>query len=248
MFDNGPMPRLFYDVQSISAIISLSLITGLISISVLLDTLLFKKEYRTMEINLMELESRHAHDLLTSSIIPRPIAWVSSINKDGQTNLAPFSFFTGVSWSPPILAFSVVNRSDGTIKDTVINIKEIPEFVVHIVSVDHLSIMEFSAKSLPYGSDEHSIKGIHWLPAKKIKPYRIEEAKVSFECILERIVTVSEGPDAGNLILGRIQLVHVRDDLLKNGREVEWLALDVLGRLSGNRYCAVRSVIESETN
>ena len=201
-----------------------------------------------MEINLMDLEPRNAHDILTSSIIPRPIAWVSSINKDSQTNLAPFSFFTGVSWSPPILAFSVVNRSDGSMKDTVINIREIPEFVVNIVSVELLSIMEFSAKSLPYGSDKHSIKGIHWIPAKKIKPYRVQEAKISFECTLERIVTVTEGPDAGNLILGRVQLVHLQDHLLKNKKEIDWLGLDVLGRLSGNRYCAVRSVIESESN
>ena len=200
-----------------------------------------------MEVNLMELESRHAHDLLTSAIIPRPIAWVSSVNRHGQANLAPFSFFTGVSWSPPILAFSVVNRSDGNLKDTARNIREVPEFVVNIVSVPLLSTMEYSAKPIPYGTDETSIAGIHWLPSKKIKPNRIQEARIAFECTLERIVTVSEGPNAGNLILGRIQLVHVRDDLLKNGREVDWLALDVLGRLSGNRYCAVRSVIESET-
>ena len=201
-----------------------------------------------MEINLMELEPRHAHDLLTSSIIPRPIAWVCSINQDGQMNLAPFSFFTGVSWSPPILAFSVVNRSDGSMKDTVKNIRMVPEFVVNIVSVDLLSPMEYSARSIPYGTDESSINDIHWLPSKRIKPCRIQEAKISFECTLERIVTVSEGPNAGNLILGRIQLVHVRDDLLKNEREVNWLGLDVLGRLSGNRYCTVRSVIESESN
>lgn len=201
-----------------------------------------------MEINLMELEPRHAHDLLTSCIIPRPIAWVSSINKAGQTNLAPFSFFTGVSWSPPILAFSVVNRADGTMKDTAKNIREVPEFVVHIVSVDLLATMEYSAKPVPYGTDETSITDIHWLPSKMIKPHRIQEAKIAFECTLERIVTVSEGADAGNLILGRIQLVHVRDDLLKDERAVDWLALDVLGRLSGNRYCSVRSVIESETN
>lgn len=201
-----------------------------------------------MEINLMQLESRHAHDLLTSSIIPRPIAWVSTINKEGQANLAPFSFFTGVSWSPPILAFSAVNRSDGTKKDTVKNIHLVPEFVVNIVSVDLLSTMEYSARSIPYGTDESSIMGIHWLASRKIRPYRIQEAKISFECSLERIVTVHEGPDAGNLILGRIQLVHVRDELLKNDREVDWQRLDVLGRLSGNRYCAVRSIIESETN
>ncbi|MFB3884175.1 MAG: flavin reductase family protein [Thermodesulfobacteriota bacterium] len=196
-----------------------------------------------MEINLMELDPKWAHDLLTSAIIPRPIAWVSSVNKDGQTNLAPFSFFTGVSWSPPILAFSVVNRSDGTMKHTVMNIREVPEFVVHIVSVDLLSPMEYSSKPIAYGADETAITGIHWLSSKTIKPRRVQEAKVAFECALVRIITVGEGADAGNLILGRIQLVHVRDDLLKNGREVDWLGLDVLGRLSGNRYCAVRSVI-----
>ena len=201
-----------------------------------------------MEINLMELEPRHAHDLLTSSLIPRPIAWVSSINRKGQTNLAPFSFFTGVSWSPPILAFSVVNRSDGSPKDTVINIREVPEFVVHMVSVELLEIMEYSARSLPYGSDRDSIEGIHWVPAKRIRPYRIREATISFDCTLERLVSVGEGPDAGNLILGRVQLAHFRDELLKDEREVDWKGLDVLGRLSGNRYCDVRSVIESETN
>jgi flavin reductase (DIM6/NTAB) family NADH-FMN oxidoreductase RutF len=120
-----------------------------------------------MEVNLMELESRHAHDLLTSAIIPRPIAWVSSVNRHGQANLAPFSFFTGVSWSPPVLAFSVVNRSDGTLKDTARNIREVPEFVVNFVSVPLLSTMEYSAKPIPYGTDETSIAGIHWLPSKR---------------------------------------------------------------------------------
>ena len=201
-----------------------------------------------MEINLMDLEPRHAHDLLTSAIIPRPIAWVSSINCAGQTNLAPFSFFTGVSWAPPILAFSVVNRSDGSVKDTVVNIREVPEFVVNMVSVKLLSVMEFSARPLPYGTDRHAIKGLHWIPAKKIKPYRVQEARVSFECTLERIVAVGRGPDAANLILGRVQLVHVQDHLLKNPKAVDWQGLDVLGRLSGNRYCAVRSVIESGTD
>jgi len=86
------------------------------------------------------------------------------------------------------------------------------------------------------------------VPSTCIGPLRVQEAKIAFECTLERIVTVSEGPNAGNLILGRVQLVHVRDDLLKNGREVDWRGLDILGRLSGNRYCRVRSVIESEKN
>ncbi len=201
-----------------------------------------------MEIDLMKMEPRKAHDLLTSCVIPRPIAWVSTINHEGKPNLAPFSFFTGVSWYPPILAFSAVNRSDGTKKDTVINIEKAPEFVINIVSVDLLRAMEYSARPLPYGEDESLIEDIRLIPSEKVKPYRVAEARIVFECTLERIVRINEGADAGNLILGRVQLLHVRDDLLGNGRDVDWAALDALGRLSGNRYCTVRSVIESETN
>lgn len=201
-----------------------------------------------MEIDLTKLEPRHSHDLLTSSIIPRPIAWVSSINEDGQSNIAPFSFFTGVSWAPPIIAFSVVNRSDGTKKDTVINIQKVPEFVVNIVSVDQLSLMEATAKPIPYGEDEFFLNGIHLVPSKKIKPHRIQEAKISFECCLERIVRVTEGPDAGNLILGSVKLVHIEDQLLKNKNEVDFQILDALGRLSGKYYCTTHSAIEGNKN
>ena len=201
-----------------------------------------------MELNLSQLEPRHAHDLLTSAVIPRPIAWVSSINREGQVNLAPFSFFTGVSYAPPVVAFSVMNRADGTEKDTLVNIRQVGEFVIHIVSVEHLHSMEVTAGPIPYGADESMVSGIYLLPSKTIKPYRIQEAKVAFECTLEKIVCVGEGPCAGNLILGRIQLAHIQDDILVNGREVDSGKLDALGRLSANRYCTIRDVIVSERN
>ena len=207
-----------------------------------------ERKETALELDLRSLDARHAHDLLTSCVIPRPIAWVSSINRQGETNLAPFSFFTGVSWSPPILAFSVVNRADGSVKDTVLNIEAVPEFVIHLVSVDLLGAMEYSAKPIPYGEDEALVEGIHLVPSRTVGPLRIREAKAAFECKLERIVRVNEGANAGNLILGQVQLMHVSDGVLLNGREADWKALDALGRLSGNWYCAVRSVIESETN
>lgn len=195
-----------------------------------------------------ELKPRHAHDLLTSSIVPRPIAWVSTINTKGKPNLAPFSFFTGVSWQPPVLAFSAVNREDGSKKDTVINIEESKEFVINMVSIDLLHPMECSARAIPYGEDLTLIKGITLVPSKTVRPPRIDEARVSFECTLDRIVSVSEGANAGNLIIGRVLLMNVRDELVKNGREVDWHGLDALGRLSGNRYCSTQSIIESETH
>jgi flavin reductase (DIM6/NTAB) family NADH-FMN oxidoreductase RutF len=201
-----------------------------------------------MEIDLRLTEARHAHDLLTSSIIPRPIAWVSSVNRNGETNLAPFSFFTGVQWHPPVLAFSVVNRADGTKKDTVLNIEQTREFVINLVSVDLLEPMELSAKPIPCGEDERVVKGIRLIPSKTVKPYLIREAKVNFECVLERIVCADEGANAGNLILGRVQLMHVQDDLVIGNREIDWRGLNALGRLSGNRYCIIDSVVESEQN
>jgi len=193
------------------------------------------------------LEVRQIHDLLTNCIIPRPIAWVSSITNNGKTNIAPFSFFTGIQWYPPVLAFSVVNRENGTKKDTVINIEQTGEFVINIVSVDLLKVMEHSAKPIPYGEDEDYLKDINLHPSKTIKPCRIQESKVSFECILDRIVCVDEGANTGNLIIGRVQLAHIRDDLI-DGHEVNWHGLNVLGRLSGNRYCSIESIIESEKN
>ncbi|SDM80401.1 NADH-FMN oxidoreductase RutF, flavin reductase (DIM6/NTAB) family [Acetanaerobacterium elongatum] len=195
-----------------------------------------------------DLKPRHAHDLLTSSIIPRPIAWVSTINAKGAPNLAPFSFFTGVSWYPPVLAFSAVNREDGSKKDTVINIEETKEFVINLVSKDLLHPMECSAGPIPFGEDITFIKGITLAPSKTIRPSRICEARVSFECVLDRIVSVSEGANAGNLIIGRVLSMYAQDEIVKDEREIDWQGLDALGRLSGNRYCTIQSIIESETH
>jgi flavin reductase (DIM6/NTAB) family NADH-FMN oxidoreductase RutF len=89
-----------------------------------------------VQIDLFSLEPRAAHDLLTSAVIPRPIAWVSSLSREGQINLAPFSFFNGVAWHPPTLCVSVVNRQDGSRKDTVQNIEETKQFVVNMVTED----------------------------------------------------------------------------------------------------------------
>ena len=102
-----------------------------------------------MEIDLGALAPRDAHDVLVSALIPRPIAWVSSISGQGQVNLAPFSFFCGVTWSPATLGFSVVNRSDGSRKDTIVNIEETGQFVVNMVSHDLAGRMVRTASSLP---------------------------------------------------------------------------------------------------
>jgi flavin reductase (DIM6/NTAB) family NADH-FMN oxidoreductase RutF len=108
--------------------------------------------------------------------------------------------------------------------------------------------MEISARRIPPGEDLRHLQGVTFAPCVTIRPPRIVEAKVAFECQLDRIVTIGDGAGGGNLILGRIQRMHVADDLVTGSREIDWRGLNPLGRLSGNRYCDIHSVIESETH
>ncbi|MEW6264156.1 MAG: flavin reductase family protein [Thermodesulfobacteriota bacterium] len=198
-----------------------------------------------MEVDLGKIPSREAHDLLTSAIIPRPIAWVSSINAQGQINLAPFSFFTGITWSPPTLGFSVVNRSDGSRKDTIRNIEATSNFVVNMVSQDLASRMVETSATFPYGTNEADEAGIPLIQSTFIAAPRVKESRVAFECALERIVVIGQGANAGNLVLGAILLVHIQDEVLVAGKTVDPMKFDVIGRLSGGAsFCTVKSTFE----
>src|SRR4030042_3238043 len=174
-----------------------------------------------MEIDLSTLPAREAHDLLTSALIPRPIAWVSSVSAQGQINLAPFSFFTGITWCPATLGFSVVNRPDGSRKDTICNIEETRNFVVNMVSQNLASRMVETSATLPHRVNEAKKAGIPLIQSKVVAAPRVKEARVAFECALDRIVTVGNGAYAGNLVLGTILLVHIKDELLEAGKTVD---------------------------
>ena len=197
-----------------------------------------------MEIDLSTLQAREAHDLLTSALIPRPIAWVSSVSAQGHINLAPFSFFSGITWCPATLGFSVVNRPDGSRKDTIRNIEETKNFVVNMVSQDLASRMVETSATLPHGVNEAQKAGIPLVQSKTVVAPRVKEARVAFECALDRIVTVGNGAYAGNLVLGSILLVHIKDELLEGGKTVDPVRFDVIGRLSGTRYCRTDSVFD----
>ncbi len=197
-----------------------------------------------MEIDLGALAPRDAHDTLIGALIPRPIAWVSSIGSQGQVNLAPFSFFCGVTWSPPTLGFSVVNRSDGSRKDTIVNIEETGQFVVNMVSHDLAGRMVKTAASLPRGVSEADEAGVALAPSRKVSAPRVKDARVAFECALDRVVTVGQGAHAGNLVLGKILLVHVRDGIVEEGKGIDPLRFDAIGRLGGARFCRMQDIFE----
>jgi flavin reductase (DIM6/NTAB) family NADH-FMN oxidoreductase RutF len=197
-----------------------------------------------MEIDLNTLTARDAHDLLSSALIPRPIAWVSSISAKGQINLAPFSFFSGITWCPATLLFSVVNRPDGSRKDTIRNIEETRNFVVNMVSQDLASRMVKTSTTFPHGINEAQEAEIPLTSSTIVPAPRVKESRVAFECGLDRIVTVGKGAYAGNLVLGTILLLHIKDDVLDAGKIVDSIKFDVIGRLSGTRYCRTGSVFE----
>jgi flavin reductase (DIM6/NTAB) family NADH-FMN oxidoreductase RutF len=197
-----------------------------------------------MQLDLSQLRPRDAYAWMISTILPRPIAWVSTISLSGQSNLAPFSFFQGVTANPPTLMFVPVNTRDGTKKDTVRNIEEVPEFVVNLVSFELAEQMNACAAMLPYGESEFEKFGIESVPSAHIRPRRVAAAPVAFECTLDRIIQLGEGPLAANVIFGRIHVTHVSDAVLGPDGKPDAGKLDLIGRLGGEAYTRTQDRFE----
>ncbi len=183
------------------------------------------------------LDPQACYKLLIGSVVPRPIAWTSTVSKQGVHNLAPFSFFTVASRQPPMLCISIGPRPDGDLdKDTLSNVEETGEFVVNIVSLSLSNTMYESSKNHPPEADEFEKAGLTPAPCEVVKAPRVEEAGVSMECVLDRILPL--GTD--HLVLGRMVRFHVRDELYENGR-IDVAGLDPLGRLAGD-YTKVETI------
>jgi flavin reductase (DIM6/NTAB) family NADH-FMN oxidoreductase RutF len=189
-----------------------------------------------MLLDFSSLPARDIYTWMTATIQPRPIAWVSTISPDGRTNLAPFSFFQGITASPPTLMFVPVNTRDGARKDTVRNIELVPEFVVNTVNFALAGKMNATAALLPYGESEFEAFGVASTPSTRVRPPRVAEAPVAFECTLHSIVRIGEGPLAANVIFGSIHLVHVSNSVLGPDGRPDPARLDMIGRMSGEEY------------
>lgn len=186
-----------------------------------------------------ELANRDRYKLIIGSIVPRPIAWVSSMDLAGNLNLAPFSYFTAVCPTPMTLVFCPgIHAHSGEKKDTWRNIEQVPEFVINITNQPTAEQMNLSATVLPYGQSEFEWAGLTPTPSETIRVPRVAEAPIAFECRLQQIVVVSDQPGGGAAIFGTVQCVHVRDDLLSDGR-IDTLGLQPIGRLAGNAYTRV---------
>ena len=190
------------------------------------------------------LDPQSCYKLLIGSVVPRPIAWTSTVSREGIYNLAPFSFFTVASRQPPMLCISVgpppeSEGGDRPAKDTLRNIEETEEFVVNIVSLSLSNTMFESSKNHPPEADEFEKAGLSPAPCEVVGAPRVEEAGVSMECLLDRVLPL--GTD--HLVIGRMVRFHVLDELYVEKGRIEVAGLDPLGRLAGD-YTKVETIFE----
>jgi flavin reductase (DIM6/NTAB) family NADH-FMN oxidoreductase RutF len=173
--------------------------------------------------------------LMTGAIVPRPIAFVSTVNESGVFNLAPFSFFTGISANPPVICFCPMIRGDGTRKDTLRNIEATREFVVNVVSEEIGEKMNLTAPEYPPDVDEFEVSGLTPVPSDLVRAPRVKESHVNMECRLVHVVDVSLRPLGGSIVIGEIVRFHVDDSMVANYM-IDPDKLRPIGRMSGPTY------------
>lgn len=199
-----------------------------------------------MIIDPAEQSFKDNHKIMIGSIVPRPIAFVSTVSSEGMPNLAPFSYFNGVCSNPPTVMFAPGRRGyDGKTKDTLNNIRATKEFVINIVSESFVEKMVKCSTDFDPHVNEFEISGLTSAPSSKVKPSLVQESKVSFECDLNQIVEIGDGTaGSGFIVIGTVVLFHIDDDVYKNGR-IDLDALNPIGRLAGNSYTRITDTFES---
>jgi flavin reductase (DIM6/NTAB) family NADH-FMN oxidoreductase RutF len=186
-----------------------------------------------------EVPANALYRLLTAIVIPRPIAFISTLSAAGQRNLAPFSFFNAISSAPPLIGVTFSERADDP-KDTLRNIRETGEFVVNLVTEPMLGAMARTAGDWPRATDEFEISGLTAEPSRRVRPPRVAESPVHLECKLFREIALGNG----QFVVGEVLLAEVRDDTLTDGRP-DAMKLRAVGRLSGEGYSLTREVVEA---
>jgi len=192
-----------------------------------------------MDLDAARLSATEVYKILVGSVLPRPIAWVSTCDSSGRSNLAPFSFFTVASVNPPILCLSPLLDEQGKEKHSLVNIRQTGEFVVNIVS--HGLVEQMNQTSAPYPAEvsEFSAVGLNAQPSISVRPPGVKESLVRFECTLRQVLSFGAEPLAGNLILGEVRTIHLHPGVYSNDR-VDGRVLDAVGRLAGNFYATTR--------
>ena len=192
----------------------------------------------TTTIDPKDIPQAQLHAYLLSAVAPRPICFASTIDAEGNVNLSPFSFFNVFSSNPPVLIFSPARRGrDNTTKHTYENILEVKETVINIVNYPIVEQMSLSSTEYGKGVNEFVKAGFTEVSSTKIKPPRVAEAPVSFECEVDQVIPLGDSGGAGNLIIARIVLMHIQKEYLTSDNKLDTIKLDLVARMGENWYC-----------
>ena len=185
-----------------------------------------------------ELTVAKMHHYLLGAIGPRPIAFASTIDENGQANLAPFSFFNVFSANPPILIFSPARSGrTNTTKDTYNNVKAHPEVVINVVNFDIVEQMSLASSPYPAGESEFVKSGLTPIPSDLVKPFRVKESPVQFECKVNQVIELGTEGGAGNLIICEVVKFHIDESYLDENQLIDQQKIDLVARMGGNWYC-----------
>ncbi|MDX2147208.1 MAG: flavin reductase family protein [Planctomycetota bacterium] len=200
-----------------------------------------------MEIDPLSLAPADRYKLLIGGVVPRPIAFVSTIAPSGgKANLAPFSFFTAVGSNPMTLLFCPANKPDGSEKDTLINCKPVSEggqgeFVVNVASEEYAAKVALAGEPLPYGQSEFDLTGLTTAPSVKVRPPRVAQSPIAFECRTLRVIRTNPGAVAGgNIVLGEVVHVFVHQSAINDRLHIDPEIVRAFGRMGGSTYCKTR--------
>jgi len=190
-----------------------------------------------LTLDAQSISQQYLHRIMLGSIAPRPIAFVSTIDKEGNPNLSPFSFFNAFGVNPGTLIFSPSRRGrDNTTKHTFENLLEIPEAVINVVTYDMVQQMSLASCEFPKGVNEFLKAGFTSLASEKVRPFRVKESPVQYECKVREIIQTGDGPGAGNLVICDILLVHINETVLDEKNEINQEKIDLVGRMGGDFY------------
>lgn len=195
----------------------------------------------TKTIDPASISTKEMHGYLLAAVAPRPIAFASTVDKDGAVNLSPFSFFNVFSANPPVMVFSPARRGiNNTTKHTFENLLEVPETVISVVNHAMVEQMSLASTEYPKGTNEFVKAGFTQVASDKIKPPRVGESPVSFECVVDDIIELGHEGGAGNLIVSRVVMIHLNDAYLNDQGMLDTEKLDMVGRMGGSWYTRAR--------
>jgi flavin reductase (DIM6/NTAB) family NADH-FMN oxidoreductase RutF len=193
-----------------------------------------------LTLKLSDLSVLDLQNYLQYAIAPRPICFASTIDKAGNINLSPFSFFNLFGTNPPVCVFSPSRRvRDNTTKHTLENLHEVPECVINIVNYDMVQQASLASVEYPKGINEFIKSGFTMLPSELVKPPRVAESPVQLECVVNEIKSLGNTPGAGNLVIAEIKLMHINESVLDANDRIDQEKMDHVARLGGDWYCRV---------